>query len=195
MNKEEQGLQKIIAESQARIHQAKVNMKFAKLTPAAKRVAIMEDVLALLKAPNGIQVKQGIYCQISSDESIVDLQDVVINDPSSCTVCGIGAIFLAHAQRFNSIKLIDESYGGIGADDTDIIKALAGYFSKDQLRLIETAFEGSVVCGLDSGKYDPMGVEWIDKYDDDRVRLKAIAQNVIRNKGTFVITQVVSSRK
>lgn len=194
MNNEKRGLQKIIADSQARIIQAKANMKFAKLTPAAKRVAIMEDVLALTRDNKGIQIQTGSYCEVDSDESSVDLQTVVNTKPSSCTVCAMGAIFLAHAHLFDQVQLHNK-YGNLGAGDSTIIEALKGYFSEDQLRLIELAFEGYSVDDFEDHTMEPYGQKWKDQYDSPRLRVRAIAQNVIRNKGTFVITQVTGSRK
>lgn len=191
-NNELKNMNQNIKELKAKLVLAKANLRFAALPAPAKRVAVMKDVLELLAAPASkrIQIEPGTYCSldmgVDSPES-VDLQSVVVSNPSACTVCGIGAIFLAHARLFDSVR-VDADYAGLGAGDDKIIDTLSGYFSEKQLRLIEIAFEGRNIFADDD--YDANGAKWVRKYSDPTKRLQAICQNVIDNKGTFVINQI-----
>lgn len=191
-NAELKNMNQSIKELKDKLALAKANLRFAALPAPAKRVAVMRDVLELLAAPKRkrINIEPGTYCNIAmgieSPES-VDLQSVVVSNPSACTVCGIGAIFLAHARLFDSVR-VDIFYGDLREDAEKIIDTLSGYFSEKQLRLIETAFEGRRVLAND--EYDADGDKWVRKYSDPTKRLRAICQNVIDNKGTFVITQL-----
>lgn len=106
-----------------------------------------------------------------------------------CQVCALGACLISQVKLFNKLPLGElVNYGG-GIDPTrDMVSGiLSRFFSKDQLDLIEVAFEaiseydGGVQkkeCHLDAERF---GME----YSNPKKRLKAIMGNIIVNDGEF----------
>jgi hypothetical protein len=105
-----------------------------------------------------------------------------------CGVCAIGAVFVATVRRFNQLTLreLDEQNRGYRGELTDYLER---FFDANQLNLMEWAFEGSHIEGND---YDYCGYEsaiiaFHRQYEDDNARLVAIFENIIKNKGRFVL--------
>lgn len=193
---------------------ATVVTPFENLSAPEQRVAIARDVLALLAAQK-IAANQGAYLKlprkvipnswhINANDLLVapaeaEVRDVIAAQTAPCTVCAVGACFVAGVLRHDSLTV-----GTFGNDenDRDGMEAYLGrWFEPEQLRLIETAFEmeerfyqgegedyeagdeipeiatRAVMFGEDnSGGFDD---------DSDTARLIAIMQNVINNGGTF----------
>ena len=78
-----------------------------------------------------------------------------------------------------------ESTSEISMSRNKMDDRLGRFFDIDQLRLIESAFEQSEFGNLD---YDLVerAVEFGNRYKVHGTRLRAIMQNIIDNRGTFV---------
>lgn len=108
------------------------NTSFNKLSEEDKRVAIAKDVIK--------QIKAGKY--YASTGTYVNL-DVKLSDDTSlqkhfdeitCDVCALGGLFMSNVKFNNQC-----TYNELGCGKfLDLLK----YFSKEQLFLIEIAFEG-----------------------------------------------------
>ncbi len=106
-------------------------------------------------------------------------------------VCALGAMAYAHIVRKNACTTISFKNGW----QTDISMMLSDIFEKDQLALIEAAFEQTdidsacTLAGLSDAEErdaeefrDGQGCEY---NEDDPSALRLIMQNIIDNKGTF----------
>lgn len=190
---------KAVANHNRRVRRA--NEAFEKLSAADKRVYIARDVLAQLRskqiiAERGVWVgdENGSVCVIPDDTNDnAELKDV-FNSMESCTACALGGLF------FSTVKIADKLKVGSISDQeidfNDISKYLRQFFSKDQLLLIEIAFEGGSggcsadeVSNLEDGKaaerfFDQFHCDDEDETDSHHMRL--IMENIIANKGKFV---------
>lgn len=176
-----------------------------KLTPVQMRIAIAKDVLAQLKLKKlrpevgwwaddsrlgGLEdwawkkideanVPEGGTCTLNTQDYSKNIK--------SCRVCALGAIFMGISNLYGV------NITGVDPDMYEVFENLSKsplqeYFSKDQLHLLECAFEGG------GGAHD---IYTIDKklrgfalafhygFQSDKDRLKAIMENIIENNGTF----------
>lgn len=136
------------------------NKAFEKKTMAEKRVALAEDVLFQLKIKRLDAQQSTGYFSFVNDELETMVEDLkenpdlefqtVLQQTPSCTVCGIGSLFVVAVDRLNTCKMSEavEEYGS--RPDRD---EMVAYFKKlriftpHQLDLIERAFEHNNVCG------------------------------------------------
>jgi hypothetical protein len=184
---------------------AKKNKAFRRMTAAQKRVAIARDVIAAVQsqkilALSGTYVKHsGIDFNCVHEET--SLQDLLKqNEGRCCEACAVGSILICAAKRFNKVSVgdvvdfgyADRSEAGIGLGDRKcFVKFLEKYFSKEQLVLIEAAFErkltGLSLVYSEFTKSEEFQRS-VQKYQDKSLSeaLVAIMRNIIRNKGTFV---------
>ncbi len=132
--------------------------KFEKLTKAAKRVLIAQDVLNQIEADRFIPEHMA-WCKFdhpdmprkgSRSGDMFDRMDTFLgkhNDSeelqpilnaSKCHVCGLGAMFTSAIGMFNNYTVGD--LGG-GIVESDVDKVLRRYFDKRTLAAVEIAFE------------------------------------------------------
>jgi hypothetical protein len=187
------------------------NYRFRKMTPERQRTTIAQDVLDLIAAEK-IVAASGTYLEFDEDvevkyfggdgwdddldeymecEPIESAKDVqlhrLIEESPSCEVCGIGACFVAAVRRADKAKVGDMSHSN---DDAFMRQYLSQWFSRNQISLIECAFEQST-CFNRGG--DPMQLQaeramrFGQQFDDDTDRLEAIFKNIVANNGTFVV--------
>ena len=168
----------------------KDNAKFNKMSKTQKRITIAEDVIASLKLGK-YEATPGNYFGISSDnneeDTIKDPQALLIHEGVNCDVCAIGAIFASKVRKGNKCN-IDLAYSD-NTHDTALIANLKGIFNEEELRIIETAFEGEVQnnCALNEIA-ERKAEAWHNKnhpYDANK-RLTAIMKNIIKNNGNFI---------
>ena len=172
---------------------AKNNAKFRKLTKAQKRVAIAKDVLLQLKARR-INARTGQYLWAKGTPDPYGYYNTAstVLTAQSCNACALGALFCG---------LLDNTEDHPGHVVTvDIRNTLAPYFSSRQLGDIESAFEGGDGFGgsrtahlhFQAQAYADgyVGINFFPKWENDEDRLRAIMNNIIRNKGKFVTRKV-----
>ncbi len=91
-----------------------------------------------------------------------------------CEVCAIGASFLSMA------RVVPERVSGLRIGTTVTYKQnLYTIFSMLTVTLMEAAFEG--------WDYPDRAREFYEKYPSAKARLRAIMENIISNKGEFVL--------
>ena len=190
-----------------------------RMTKAEKRVEIAKDVLKQIKAnkykptsgvwvmdTNGNEVDDLIYRVRDEDcDAIVDLKkDVVCQLNGKCSVCALGSLFVSAIDKFNHTKLSPNCYMDFTEYKNSDYNPLLKWFSAKQLLLIESTFENRYGAWTENTVYVLSSKEmiyWDDvvipaiyayckKYQDETSRLKAIMNNIIRNKGTFVLRGV-----
>jgi hypothetical protein len=107
----------------------------------------------------------------------------------NCGCCALGAIFVSAVERFNGVRV------GVNMDSCrvfgfdDIKRPLRRFFSAEQMKLIEIAFEVGGGYFLHK-KFKPaeLGLAARNfgfRYDDPEQRMVAIMRNIIRNDGEF----------
>lgn len=164
--------------------------EFKDMTPEEKRVEIARDVLAQIRMG---QFKAGMgYMQVFpvDDNKYThefygcQLNTAVKKGEVRCEGCADGALFMAYVMRYNHLN--------VKTANTDVSKEyiksrMRRLFSKDQLDLIETAYERCVIHGDGniSKELARRTISWGTRYDNREKRLKAIMRNIIRNNGTF----------
>ena len=164
--------------------------KFNALSDKDKRIALAKDVIKHIKGDkfkvksnNGYFVSDEISTILDESEKEFSLQKL-IKKVDDCVVCAQGALFLCDIKARNQFS-ITQNLSGI--DDDSIMEHLT-YFSKEQLSLIEVAFErfpdyihSHIDIGLRIRARD-FGYRWnIDDY-----RLIGIMENIIVNDGEFI---------
>lgn len=134
------------------------------------RVEIAKDVLASVKI--GKLQPDHIYCDLYGVKK-GDLRTQIPN--LRCNVCAVGAMFLADIARRNKYSVTPYSESSVTKGDywncgrSKVLHRLRDFFSDAQLDLIETHYE----------------YEWFQEIPDDELRMNAIMENIIKNKGTF----------
>lgn len=161
------------------------NAAFEALPKNEKRVQIAREVIAqldseFLTARRGVYVDSDVYV----DDPAQQLQKLLktsAKQGDSCTVCGIGALFVCGVLRGNALTGTQISLDGgdnFGVHGSATLKYLRRYFSWQQLARIESAFERW-------GKFTKDGNEFARQVYDDETRMRLIMQNIILNNGTF----------
>jgi hypothetical protein len=160
---------------------------------AAMRVAIAKDAIEQIKAGRLIP-QSGVYLRVEGKsfyrvDPRMQIKELVAG--TRCTVCALGAVFIAAVDKRNAIA-VREIVEGDGCTSWTFRNYLQNLFSREQLCLIEMAFEQN-----DSpGDFGEFGVvvgrdevldcwRWVDEVPESRDRLTAILENVVRNDGTF----------
>jgi hypothetical protein len=180
-----------------------------KLPRAQQRVLIAKDALKLLDSSK-IQPAHMTYMESEAsfepseagdDELVIDrLREIWKKKEAWCGVCQIGSLFVGALDTFNSLKLsdIDPSCGEPSMHD--MIGYLDRWWDEKDLRVMETAFEGSWQGGEDSmfmrtpsGQIDynrevpgvGKAMNFASKYNRGEPRMRAILKNIIKNNGRF----------
>jgi len=189
------------------------------MTKAEKRVEIAKDVLKQIKAnkyrpTSGVWVMDAYgyevcdfvsYAKNVDEFDVVDLKkSVVCRLQGMCDVCALGSLFISAVDKFNHTKLNPGCYVDFTNHKDKEYNPLLKWFSAKQLLLIESTFEG----GHGGWAHEAMNIlsedeycYWVEsvlqaiyaycnRYPDATSRLKAIMNNIIRNKGTFVLPGV-----
>jgi hypothetical protein len=186
-----QTLQQRIAAIKAR------NKAFEKLSPAKKRVAIAKDVLAQLKTKKFI-AQSGTYVDTDVILTKADLKrdaSLVLDKAPSCTVCGIGGLFVSAVCQADKAPVSQFGYnsGDEGADfqvdGQSAYNYLEQFFDSQTLVNIESAFEQeSFSRWTDTetfhGSTDAKRFAYNES--DDNTRLRLIMENIVKNRGEFI---------
>lgn len=168
------------------------------IEPADARVLIAQDVLALLDA-EAIHLGKGTYIEeygpSGSDPNTL-MHTVVAEwlSQGSCRVCAIGATLLAAVRRFDDLRVTPFLEVGVQAECREpMIEYLSRFFEREQLDLIEIAFEESTrILGLDPDTIESgrlAAAQSFRKYHavyGGAETLRLIFTNIISNGGTFI---------
>lgn len=169
---------------------------WSRMNKQEKKIALCQDVIAQIKA-GILTINTGAYVNIPYfhlDEK-VELNKQLLERNPYCSVCAKGALFITDIIKRNHYKITNTRY----IDSHEIIDRLKNVFSENELDLIETAFELTVINTdneyLSNGDEDNYGgnytyvakeaVKFGEKYDDSEKRLIAIMKNIIKN-GNFL---------
>lgn len=162
---------------------------FNKLSKAQQRVAIAQDAIKQIKAEKyRIETGRWADIEIGTPEDLEEVPDIdqnillngfaPIQRKITCTCCAVGAAFLSSIRLANKAVITDGAVESL----EESAAQLGNYFSKDQIELIEEAFEkGGGYCHTDTAK----GVSFGRDYDDETERALAIFKNIVKNKGEF----------
>lgn len=185
---------------------AKRNRLFAAADPAEKRVLIAKDVIEQIRLKrfraraqtwvrpnvkaNGLNHNPDLILEFGPDAPVREL--FLNKQIQSCDCCALGAMFMSctlynnnqTAENFEEETDWDFDER-IGNKRLGFSNGLNTFFSGAQMRLIESAFEGSNGAFMAPEREYNKVTAWMDKIPDDEKRLVAIMENIIENKGTF----------
>jgi hypothetical protein len=173
----------------------------------AQRVKIAKDAIALLNSSK-IQAHHMGYLDSNfdfyrspknDDERVIDrLRRGWKRKDAVCGVCAIGSLFVGALDTFNSLKLSDVNYTEPGM--MDMLPYLARWWPKQELRVMEAAFEGTWQ-GAEEEMYrrrEDGSVDYCEMHRDvesalafsrdyprGSKRMVAILNNIIKNDGDF----------
>lgn len=168
---------------------------FLSKTKPQQRVALAKDALKWLK-DDLIKAETGTVCELDFDDAPRGDQvqpyliKAIKNKDLNCDVCLRGALLLAAVFRNNHFTCDElEWSSGMYSPTNRVDQRLNKHFSRDQIALMEGAFEGSISPSahkrLRSAKNREAVLDFCLKYNSDHERMVAILKNLIKNKGTF----------
>jgi hypothetical protein len=176
------------------------------MKPEEARVLIARDALALLDS-EAVFAKTGAYVLTYTtlhdlepyafsfadlladkpEEGDRQVRDVVESFPV-CGACALGTAFLASVRRFNDLTVQEAAAPRCRGE---MEQYLTRFFDSKQLDAIEWAFEGE--GSGDKYKWEayrelrPSIEAYVALFPTPAMRLRNIFQNIIANKGTFVL--------
>lgn len=172
------------------------NEEFAKMPANEQRVAIAKDAIMLLNNRHA-NATPLTYFEIKYDGDGEVFMDKQLNEhlgDVTCDVCAKGVLLLSHIARFDNFSIGYCGRSSVG--NGFIFSRIGSIFKTDQLDMIESAFEGSVIEDSSGSLLSEMGhianekgrlcIAFGEQYDDNTERLLAILQNIIDNDGEFV---------
>lgn len=197
------------------------NKAFAEMTPAEKRVQIAKDVLVYVEQGK-LNPRSGRWISAidpTEDDELVGLSpderlanEVQLSDYlpkiEVCDACAVGSLLYCTILRANEItvgelrkamKYTDSDADTLAIRTPDVIEPyLAQFFDRDQLNMIEGAFERRTGVftarpegrmffrgGGDDMWYEHPDVGGASDGRSEKTRIKILMKNIIRNKGTF----------
>jgi hypothetical protein len=194
------------------------NKVFTAASPAQKRVLIAKDVIKQIKAKRFIAA-EGSWLHLvdkygnniagplvgEADRSTQIQAMFLSGDAPTCECCALGGIMMACTLYNNN-----QTVGDLAADlnigrnvrcGTAFSNGLHRFFSRQQLALIECAFEsgrGEFYVNFDSTTYSRSSLlqhvsrntlnralDYETAYPKTDKRMIAIMQNIVKNNGTF----------
>lgn len=158
---------------------------------AQMRVRIAKDVLSTMRF---MTIGRGNFVKLTTDFILPEDSKKAakkLQKSKFCNVCALGACFISLVGIDNKFSSDWDDLSGAPAGST-IQDRLSEYFDKEQIVLIENAFEqgtgyftesnDQLVCGeVDTADAVAFG----EKFYDDAKRLAAIMKNIVKNNGTF----------
>ncbi len=177
----------------------KRNENFSSMSKSEQRTEIAKDVIASLNSKKYI-AKRGTYVELfdkkkktneSENNGISLTRDNLNKESTVCHVCAIGSVFTSFAQKTKS-PLTSES--------NSMLRSMNSIFSETEMRILEMLFEGSFI---DDQLFKELELEQrniikiygsqfkkLNKGGADK-RLRAIMDNIIKNKGNFKFGKMV----
>ncbi len=167
------------------------NEAFEKMTKAEKRVVIAKDCLLRIELEQ-IVPERNKFCRLAGEYeySSKSIQETLnTTNKLVCSACAKGSLFMSYIGRVNKTNFTDIDNDNSKRDSDH--KKLQEIFTLKQLSLIEYVFEGSQYIYSDNKDKNIIHdsskmVAFRSKYEyNDELTLKAICENIIKNKGTF----------
>ena len=192
------------------------NALFKNANLQQKRILIAKDALQQ-SIKKKIKIVPGKWVDLHfKNNSMIDysdsdqsLRELLLSDKlKPCECCGLGGLFVSctlfnNKTTYGDVTSGDEEYlGDPIQDDITLSNKLNEIFTKNQLILIEIAFEGNdgyfaddlyyhfedtnkPYHGISKSLFDK-ALDFYKKYPNDTKRFQAIMRNIIKNNGTFV---------
>jgi hypothetical protein len=163
----------------------KTNKTFDAASINKQRMMIINDAIIRIKSKN-LKADTGNILDISRVSRDSSLKDIINTADNGCRVCAKGALFCSLIGRVNQITIddFDTKVNPNSIESIEMIE-LQKYFSLEQIDLIETAFEGcsylEVIKPIEMKKAELFHVT----YSDKELRMLAILDNMVENKGIF----------
>ncbi len=179
------------------------NVAFEKMSPAEKRVQIARDVIAQLNSKRLIATTglwlDAVNGSLFKDKDIKSNPEVkeLLSKVKQCQGCALGGMFMCAVERANKLKFsqlqcgkdFDPKYHSIDNEDIhadDTFSYMERFFTKNQLNLIEIAFEqGSGATSYDEVSNFDEACDFAYEIDDAGTRMRLIMENIVLNKGVF----------
>lgn len=171
-------------------------------TKAEKRVAIAKDCIARIELGQ-FTAQRGRFCNIDADndgfladgfhlrKTKTSIKKTLNDNRIRCRVCAKGSMFMSYIGRVNDMGFDKMSSGGthnLEYHNPPMTKLLE-IFSKNQLDLMEYAFEGTGdylwMSSIFTQRNRKQCKSFYKRYENSNERLIAICENIIKNKGTF----------
>lgn len=176
---------------------AKDNLEFQKLSPAEKRVQIARDVLAQLASKRLIArgrtwLRQPEKDMLLETKTALKNKDVelqtVLSGLKKCEGCALGGMFMCAVERADNLKIsqlinfdtVERNKEDLIVEGDDAFSYLGKFFSRNQLDLIESAFERG-----NGASSETRSENFVYNIDDPSERMRLIMENIIANNGTF----------
>lgn len=181
------------------------NEAFASASKAKKASMIASDVIAQLNAARYV-AETGTYFSMSlgsEAEGLDSLQDLLVAENASCTVCAIGSAFASCVRLANKVKVqdlavnpyrrlsVEVSREGSDSHNT-MYQSLEAAFTESELDAMEVCFELRNVNANFSYRemktfYDSAIYKRCAKLDSSSTRMAAVMKHIIKNSGRFVV--------
>lgn len=149
---------------------------FSRMSVNQQRVVLAKDSLGQMRVGRFL-AQSGNYVsnRIGTDNETAD-QKFFTGKVAPCNVCAKGALICSIIRKENEFS------GSIEALSENVEKVLRRFFGKRQGDLIEAAFEGWGTEYTGTAKT----IAFYERFQDsDKLRLKEILKNIIKNNGTF----------
>ena len=159
---------------------------------ADARVEIAKDVIETLDAQRMVATpleyfKLGTHTEGALESFEATALSVRRKGKTKCRVCALGATVVCAVGLYDEAPELEEDWGYKHVSNSTMRDVLSRWFSRQQLDLIECAFE--MCSGFDLGKSSNASRETAETFGEGfshpRARLVAIMQNIVDNKGLF----------
>lgn len=184
------------------------NENFATMTTNEKKVVVAQDCierinLGQISADTGNVINRNTITKMNKSYSqATSVKDILNNDEMiQCDVCAKGGLFLSYVGRTNEVKLCElgsntttRNYNPNSVHDNEHSRLLE-IFTARELAYIELAFEGEQYLDYDENscriKFTDDEYELANNFrcsfDTPDDVLVAICENIIKNKGQFIL--------
>lgn len=164
------------------------------------RTQIVQDTLQWIQYPN-VTVEKDLYCRVEWEKEgqfrFLKLEELLNSGDTSCYVCAVGALLANYLVDRRAGAWVDVTFGdSYEVGEHDCFETLKNVWSIKQLRLIENAFERSVVTEGEPQELS-LFVCAADQYRDwpePKERLIQILSNILQNRGTFVVDRFTAEQ-
>ena len=168
------------------------NKAFMKANKARRRVLIVKDALIRFDLQN-LKLIHGNYVNLHDNSSVRpystdSFKDFINTDNTICNVCAKGALFCSIVGRVNNVlakDALNSAWSNNSGDKPH--ELLLKYFDVKQLDMIETAYEGRSYLHEMDDFTENKCVSYYKAFNNDNDRFMAICNNIIKNKGEFIL--------